>query len=122
MAAQTQAAEESQHMREEVATVLREQLGIVQEGTAQRVDTVMQELTWWFEGAASHMQREVVTMQQTEITALREEISWLKLQQESFVHNVEAARTSSVTKCGALLLVSEAKWQWSMDTTKMNNG
>lgn len=82
-------------MHKKVVAVLCEQLGATQEGTMQWMDAVTQELTWRFEEEAFHMPREVVTAQQTEIDALRAEIGQVKLQQESSVHNVEAARTSS---------------------------
>ena len=83
--------------------MLREQLGAAQEGTAQRMDAVAQELTWRFEGAASQLQCDVVTVQQTEIDALRAEIGRLKLQQESSVRNVEAASMSSVMEMRSII-------------------
>lgn len=102
-AAQTQIAEESQCLRAKVVTVLHEQLSVVQEGIVQRMYTVAQELIWRFEGEASHIQCEVVTMQKMEITALHEEIGQLKLQQESYVCNVEAASTSSATEMQSII-------------------
>lgn len=90
-------------MGTEVETVLHEQLGVAQEEMLPQLGVVAQELMQQFEEETSRVQHEVVTIQQNEIQALRQEIDCVKLQQEITVHNVETTSSSSTMELRSII-------------------